>query len=284
MKRNLTLRLACLFLVLGPLLSAQPVEIYSISKDIPTATKYEDFKKLVQTIKAESEQRYLTFDVNVFDVLLKANRNNEVLWLAKAYHEYWPEGDFACPVKSGSVELVENPVNLAYRLGRDEVVRGLLEIEPALVNLRGRVHVYFLLPPLAEAVKKADTAWVREFLVRGAKVDVVVAPEGLPMNLLSISPTPEIDQILLDHHVETVGTWDEPFPSRCLDNHVRLRKDPSTTSAVLAQINKDEPLQILGYTFKVFTIGTQSGRWMHVNYQGTVGWVFQAFVALPDWE
>jgi len=106
-------------------------------------------------------------------------------WIICAFFSkgQWPERHFACTVLRDSAESTQDPINQVYQLGKFDLVRKLLDIEP----------------------------------------------------------------------------------SHCLEDNVRLREDPSTSAAILIQVNKDEKFQILGSTFRNDRIGSQSGRWIRVN-------------------
>jgi uncharacterized protein YraI len=53
---------------------------------------------------------------------------------------------------------------------------------------------------------------------------------------------------------------------------------------VLGLLAKGDSFQILGCTYKKDTIGSTSGRWVQISFQGKIGWVFQAYVDLESGE
>lgn len=63
------------------------------------------------------------------------------------------------------------------------------------------------------------------------------------------------------------------------DDHVNIRENPTTKSAVLSQVNKGTPTRVLDKTDKPETIGGQTAVWYKVRlWDRTEGWVFGAFL------
>ena len=64
-----------------------------------------------------------------------------------------------------------------------------------------------------------------------------------------------------------------------IDDHVNIRKDPSTQAAILMQIGRGTSVFVLGQTDKPETIAGKSAVWYHVRlWDRTEGWVFGAFL------
>jgi hypothetical protein len=61
---------------------------------------------------------------------------------------------------------------------------------------------------------------------------------------------------------------------------VNLRSEPNSSSSVLATIPYDETVTILSKGEQSETIGGKTGNWYEVEYDGTKGWLFSAFVEL----
>jgi uncharacterized protein YgiM (DUF1202 family) len=63
------------------------------------------------------------------------------------------------------------------------------------------------------------------------------------------------------------------------DDHVNVRENPDTNSAVLTQVSKGTPARILDKTAKPETIGGQTTVWYNVRlWDRTEGWIFGAFL------
>jgi hypothetical protein len=80
------------------------------------------------------------------------------------------------------------------------------------------------------------------------------------------------------------NVWDRAFEVGVInDRNVRVRKNPSTSTESIGQLDKGIQLAVVGQTKETQTIAGQSAPWLYVRLaDGREGWVFGAFVDLEN--
>ena len=228
----------------APSLSAQAEKPWHPT--LPASDSYAGFVAFVTTdFMIPDEAKVLDEDWDAFSELLAAGRVEGVYLLAKAFHEAAPRKLY-WTIESGPFQF-RNPISLAYK------AKNFLD---AGANLR----TYFV-----EYLKDEN-------------------PQFYTSNLLSVSRSPRMDQFLVSRGLPTICEANSPGDATCNDSNVRFRSSPSTDGKVIASLNKGDKVEVLGYTYKTYTIGQYSGRWVKARFKDQVGWVLQAFLEGPYYE
>lgn len=248
---------------------------------LPTKDSFAEFLSLVKKLKERKQGDTVMSaddgDVNLFQALVESNRDEAVLMLARAFKEGAPDLDYSYN------NVFKNPIAIAYRAHKLDLVRKLAELDPRLVNLEDTSLESAGPVPFAPCVEADDLDTLKFFISKGAdlKTNEVLHIKGDYMfvnNLLTISPSARMTEFLKKQGLPTVYYYPNAHDTSCLDDKVRMRKEPSTEAAILAVLGKGEALRALGYTFAVSTIGGESSRWILVERKGVKGWVFGPFV------
>ncbi len=232
---------------------------------LPSRDSYQDFLSLVKTLKERKQNpNYINADdgdVNLFQALIDAKRDDAVLMLAKAFKEAAPDLDYSYK------NVFKSPVAMAYKAKRPELVRKLVDLDPRLVNLQDSGLESGGPVPFAGCVEADDLETLRYFIAKGADLKsgeaVHVKGEVLFVsNLITISPSARMTDFLKKQGLPTVYYLSTARSTACLDDKVRMRKDPSTDAPILAVLAKGEPLSALGYSYAQATIGGTTSRWI----------------------
>jgi hypothetical protein len=248
---------------------------------LPTRDEYSDFVALIRTLRDRKQGAADPVadqgDIDLFEALLAAGREDGVALLARAYKEIAPD------LKYCYNSEFRNPVALAYKAKRLDLAKRLLDLDPGLANMEDFSPQSTGPVPFAACVEAGDLETLRYFVSKGAdlKAGEAVRVKGEAMfasNLLTISPSARMGEYLTKHGVPTTLAFPSPRATRCLDDKVRMRKEPNTDSAILAVLAKGEALLALGYGYAAATIGGVTSRWISVERKGQRGWVFGAFV------
>jgi len=248
---------------------------------LPKKDSYADFLSLVHQLKARKDSGAdLNIDdsgANLFQALLDANRDDALLMLARAFKEVAPDLDYCYN------NVFKNPIALAYRAHRLDLVKTLANLDPRLVNLEDTSLESAGPVPFALCVESDDLETLQFLMSKGAdlKTNEVIHMKGefiFLSNLLTISPSARMTEFLKKQGLPTAYYFPNAHDTGCLDDKVRMRKEPSTDAAILAVLGKGEPLKALGYTYMQATIGGTSSRWILVERKAVKGWVFGAFV------
>jgi hypothetical protein len=252
-----------------------------LSSLIPRTDSYADFVAMAQRVGGDENQGTVELDVNPYESLLGEHRDAAVFLFLKAYRSVFPD-DRTCEIAG----YVINPVTVAYRMKEFDLVRSLLDFDKGLVNVADEGLQSSGIVPIAAAVEKNDLPWTTYFLGKGADVHTtrVISTKGdtgpFGLNLLSISPSPEMDKLLLDRGIETVYSFTAPLGGHSLDDGVRIRTDPSTSGSIITTMKKGEAFTAVGNTYKRSLINGTSGSWIKIMHDGKPGWVFEEFVSI----
>lgn len=218
---------------------------------------------------------------NPFDDLAAAKRWKAMVLLTKALVQRSEDPE----ERYGFHGILVNPVNIALREGQGDTVKALIDVDRHLASLHDHGLQSDGLEPIALAVKLNDKTWVQYFLDHGAPINTgfVVPTKGSSLgncNLLTISPTPDMDAFLMAKKIETL--W-RPDPAIKIvgtvnDQNVRLRSDASSKSQIITVLNKGDSLTITGLTYKTETIADVTSFWAEVQFHGQRGWVFFHYI------
>jgi len=244
----------------------------------PASDTYDLYVQYVHRVMASSQANSNDYyDWEPFDGLMKAGRYEGVFLLARAMHETAPQLSYCL----GGIDF-RNPVNLAYEAGQLDLVKRLIGLDRALARMPDQSAEATYLDPLATAVTNNDERWAQAFLDAGASIDTdhVASTRhgGYPANLLTVSPSKEMDAFLLSKHISTIHTLDSPQDGSCASDNVRLRSDPGLQGKVLGKLMTGDAFSVLATTYKRQTIDSVDGCWVKVSFKGQTGWVFQPFV------
>jgi hypothetical protein len=248
---------------------------------LPARDSYPDFVALVRQLddrkRSGADLSVDDGDVNLFQALLDEKRYDAVLMLAKAFKETAPDLDY------GYDNVFKNPIALAYKAKRLDLVKKLAAFDPKLVNLEDTSLESAGPVPFAPCVENDDLATLQFLISKGADLksgEAVHVRGDAPFasNLLTISPSARMTEFLVKQGLPTVYYYDPAHDTTCLDDKVRMRKEASTDAPILAVLAKGEPLKALGYTYAQATIGGDTDRWIFVERKGVKGWVFGTFV------
>lgn len=245
----------------------------------PAKDDYQSYVKYIKDIKSSFLDKPHNLGAwEPFAGLVQAGRDEGVLQLAKVLRDTMPDAKYSL-VDGG----FENPVNLAYKAGRFDLVKRLISLDKGLLELPDAGMESFGLVPLAEAVTRDDLPWTKAFLDAGASLDTEYVEYqkgggGYPKNLFTVSKSKAMDDLLASRKLKTAFVLESPADGSCNDDNVRMRSEPGTQGAVLAKLMKGDKFSVLASTYKRDTIGDYPGCWVKVSFKGQVGWVFQQFV------
>lgn len=217
-----------------------------------------------------------------FDYLIENGRFEHALMLLKAYKDVDPKTDYKFD------GTFTNPVGLAYRAGRLDIVKQMVALDKRLLDMCNETGSYFGAVPVAYAVSTNDLDTVKYFFSQGADPKTMYvfdrrADIEYESNLFNLSKTKEMDELLTASGTPEAYLYDQPWQTFCVDNRVRVRSAASTESEVLALIDKGQKLSVLGYRFRFETIGEKTDTWFLIDWKGRKAWVFGTFVDKGSW-
>jgi hypothetical protein len=247
----------------------------------PEKDNYQAYVKYVRDLQAfynSDADKQDVFAWEPFSDLVKAGRDEGAFQLAKAMRDTISDGSYAV-----NSEAFTNPVNLAYKAGRFDLVKRLIGMDSRLAGMHDDYDESQGLTPLATAVANDDIKWAQAFLDAGADLNTEYVEGkkgggGYPANLFTISKSKAMDDFLAGKKLKTLFVLESPAEGSCNDDNVRMRSEPGTQGAVLAKLMKGEKISVLAVTFKRDTVGDCTSCWVKVSCKGQIGWVFQEFV------
>jgi len=264
----------CVSLSVGSLFAQDQVKIPSY----PSADTYDAYVQYVRAVSGVSQANPNAFyDWEPFRGLMQEKRYEGIYLLAKAMRDTMPNIDYCL----GGCSFA-NSVNLAYEAAQFDLVKKLITLDPHLVQMPDQSPEATYLEPLATAVAQNDIQWAQAFLDSGANINTSNVKStrngGYPANLLTVSPSREMDAFLLSKHISTLFTLEAPQDGICSDDNVRLRSDPGLQGKVIGKLMKNDKFQVIAITYKRESIDSTEGCWVKVSFQNQSGWVFQPFV------
>ena len=244
----------------------------------PLSDTYEGYTQYVKSFSESRSDTNIPIDWEPFRGLIQAKRYDGVYLLTRALHDLAPEKNYCL---GGGLFI--NPINLAYEAKQFDLVLKLIAFDKALVSLPDAGIQAYYLEPLATAVVNNDTRWAEIFLKAGADVNTGYVKNSrngsYPANLLTVSPSKEMDEFLLKRNIHSMFVLETPQEGKCNDDDVRLRSDPGVKGKILGKLMKGDTFKVLATTYKLDTIGTLSGSWVEVSFNDQIGWIFEPFVS-----
>lgn len=285
----------CVFLLFtiscGYVLAQSSSELIDITKTFPQENSEASVKKFLseyyenksKSIYKSSDQ-YNDMTYNIFDYMYKNNLKDFIITFILVFDTYYPEKGYSL-----EDQRFTNPLKTALENKDYTLAKKIISVEPELVNSSSYSSPFsYGFSPIVYAINDNNLQFVEYYLSLVKDINLLVpetykdGPHSIFFDgLINWSTSKEMDELLIKKGLRTfidnlnVDTY-------ITDNNVNFRTEPSINAKVIKKLHINQSVTILGYTYKEYTYGEYTGRWIKIKTDNEIGWVLESFVYIYE--